>query len=222
MSIPDTLAHQIELYRASGRVILPDRESFAEQSWFSIMAGLGLEPRTHDPFVALVDEGMLRTHFARLRQAIAGAVAGIPSHNDFVERYAEAAWSTTLGRAGTLPLPVRSARRPPVGRHGTDVRSERRTGCPGHEPSMRHGRYRVPGSPSPGHGDEMKASLSRARAWPYASSAESDAQRTGVAGGQAFGQVDLQRLGVLPECQGSSPQQFNPAHRSRVVGVAAA
>jgi hypothetical protein len=91
MTIPDTLAHQIELYRASGRVIVLDRDGFAEQSWFSIMQGLGLQPRTHDPFVELVDEKTLGTHFARLRQAIAGTVAGVPSHNDFVERYAKAA-----------------------------------------------------------------------------------------------------------------------------------
>jgi len=91
MAIPDTLAHQIELYRSSGRVIILDRESFAEQSWISIMTGLGLEPRAHDPFVELVDEGTLRTHFARLRQAIAGTVGGMPSHNDFVERYVKAA-----------------------------------------------------------------------------------------------------------------------------------
>jgi hypothetical protein len=91
MTIPDTLAHQIELYRTSGRVIILDRDSFAEPSWFSIMHGLGLEPRKHDPFVELVDEQTLRTHFARLRQAIAGTVAGAPRHADFVERYAKAA-----------------------------------------------------------------------------------------------------------------------------------
>jgi hypothetical protein len=55
------------------------------------MQGLGLQPRTHDPFVELVDEKTLGTHFARLRQAIAGTVAGVPSHDDFVERYAKAA-----------------------------------------------------------------------------------------------------------------------------------
>jgi hypothetical protein len=40
--------------------------------------------------VELVDEGTLRTHFARLRQAIAGTVAGVPLHTAFVERYAQA------------------------------------------------------------------------------------------------------------------------------------
>jgi hypothetical protein len=91
MTIPETLAHQIELYRASGRMIILDRDGFAEQSWFSIMYGLGLEPRTHDPSVELVDLETLRAHFAGLHQAIAGTVAGVPSHGDFVERYAKAA-----------------------------------------------------------------------------------------------------------------------------------
>jgi hypothetical protein len=90
MTIPDTLAHQIELFRASGRVIVLDRDSFAEQSWFSIMFGLGLEPRAHDPYVELVDESALRMHFARLHKAIAATVGGMPQHASFVERYAKA------------------------------------------------------------------------------------------------------------------------------------
>ena len=90
MTIPDTLAHQIELYRDSGRVVILDPDSFAEPSWISIMFGQGLQPRAHDPFVELVDEQMLRTHFARLRQAIAGTVAGVPDHGAFIERHAKA------------------------------------------------------------------------------------------------------------------------------------
>ncbi|MFZ5551232.1 MAG: tryptophan halogenase family protein [Pseudomonadota bacterium] len=90
MPIPDTLAHQIEVYRESGRVVILDKDSFAEPSWISIMHGQGLEPRANDPFAGLVDEQALRTHFTRLRQAIAGTVAGMPDHAAFIERYAKA------------------------------------------------------------------------------------------------------------------------------------
>jgi tryptophan halogenase len=90
MPIPDTLRHQMELFRESGRVCILDRESFEEASWISIMFGLGLAPKKHDPFADLVDEAALRTHFKRLREAIAGTVAGMPDHGAFIERYAKA------------------------------------------------------------------------------------------------------------------------------------
>ncbi len=90
MPIPDSLAHQIELFRESGRVVILDSESFAEPSWISMMYGLGLEPRSLDPFTELVDEQTLRAHFMRLRQAIAGTVDAMPDHGDFIERHVKA------------------------------------------------------------------------------------------------------------------------------------
>jgi tryptophan halogenase len=54
------------------------------------MAGLGLQPQSHDPFVDRIDEQALRTHFQRLRSAIAQTVAAMPEHGEFIERYAKA------------------------------------------------------------------------------------------------------------------------------------
>ena len=70
MPIPDTLAHQIELFRSTGRVAILDPDSFAEPSWVSLFLGLGLKPEAYDPFVDHVDEGALVQHFARVRQAL--------------------------------------------------------------------------------------------------------------------------------------------------------
>ena len=90
MPIPDTLRHQIELFRTSGRVAILDSDSFAESSWISMMVGLGLVPQTHDPFVDLVDEAKLRTHFSRLHTAIAQTVAGMPDHAQYIKRHCKA------------------------------------------------------------------------------------------------------------------------------------
>ncbi len=91
MKLPDTLAHQIELFRGTGRVMVNDPESFLEPSWVSIYLGLGLKPERLDPFVEQVDEHALRTHFLRLRQAIAGTVAAMPDHAAYIERHVKAA-----------------------------------------------------------------------------------------------------------------------------------
>ncbi|HEY0954737.1 MAG TPA: tryptophan halogenase family protein [Roseateles sp.] len=90
MPIPDNLAHQIELFRTTGRVAIFDRDSFAEPSWVSLFLGLGLKPEAYDPFVDLVDEAALVQHFARLRQAIAQTVAGMPDHADYISRHVKA------------------------------------------------------------------------------------------------------------------------------------
>jgi tryptophan halogenase len=88
MPIPDSLHHQIELFRSSGRVAILDRDGFAEPSFISILFGLGVEPRTWDPFIDRVDEQALRSHFARLRSAIAGTVAAMPDHAAYIASHA--------------------------------------------------------------------------------------------------------------------------------------
>jgi tryptophan halogenase len=90
MPIPDSLAHHIELFRESGRVVIMDPEGFLDSSWISLMAGLGVMPRSEDPFVELVDEQAVRTHFSRLHAAIAGTVAGMPLHAQYIEQAAKA------------------------------------------------------------------------------------------------------------------------------------
>ncbi|MDM4765205.1 tryptophan halogenase family protein [Pelomonas sp. SE-A7] len=91
MPIPDTLAHQIELFRASGRVAILDPEGFAEPSWVSLLLGLGVLPRGHDPLADRVPLDQLRQHFERVRQAITQTVAGTPDHAAYLERHAKAA-----------------------------------------------------------------------------------------------------------------------------------
>jgi glycine/D-amino acid oxidase-like deaminating enzyme len=91
MPIPDTLAHQIELFRESGRVAIFDPDGFAEPSWVSLFLGLGLRPAGHDPFVDHIDPQALLQHFARLRQAIQHTVGGMPVHADYIARHVKAA-----------------------------------------------------------------------------------------------------------------------------------
>ena len=90
MPIPDTLQHQIELFRTSGRVAIYDPEGFAEPSWVSIMMGLGVMPQSYDPFVDRIDQGQLRLHFARVRAAIAQTVEGMPDHGEYIAQHARA------------------------------------------------------------------------------------------------------------------------------------
>ena len=91
MPIPDALQQQIELFRASARVSVRDPNSFREPSWVSIFLGLGLTPQSYPLFIDLIDEGQLRTHFTRVRTAIAQTVAAMPDHGDYIARNVQGA-----------------------------------------------------------------------------------------------------------------------------------
>ena len=90
MPIPDSLQHQIELYRGSGRIAILDPDGFLDASWASIYFGHGLLPKQHDPVVDLIDEAALRQHFGRVRTAIASTVRDMPSHADFMAQVLQA------------------------------------------------------------------------------------------------------------------------------------
>ena len=86
MSIPDSLAHQIELFRQTGRVAIIDHEGFAEPSWVSLLMGLGVIPHRHDPYVDLVDIDLVRRHMKGVHEAIQRTVEAMPTHAEFVAR----------------------------------------------------------------------------------------------------------------------------------------
>ena len=113
MAIPDALQHQIELFRSSGRVAILDRDGFAEPSFISMLFGLGVTPAAWDPFIDRIDEQALRTHFARLRAAIAGTVAAMPDHADYIARLTHAGpVDRDAGpRAAALAAPPRKTQR---------------------------------------------------------------------------------------------------------------
>ncbi|MDC8787070.1 tryptophan halogenase family protein [Roseateles koreensis] len=99
MPIPERLQHQIELFRHTGRVAVLDPEGFLEPSLVSIMMGLGVTPERYDPMVDLIDEVALKTHFARLRAAIAQTVQSMPDHAQYIARHAQAEPAAVVAQA---------------------------------------------------------------------------------------------------------------------------
>jgi tryptophan halogenase len=91
MPIPDSLQHQIELFRETGHVTVLDPDGFAEPSFVAMMMGLGVVPKRYDPLVDLIDIRKLHGHFAGLRDAIAKEVARMPSHSDYLAKNVPAA-----------------------------------------------------------------------------------------------------------------------------------
>jgi tryptophan halogenase len=87
MAIPDTLTERIELFRDSGYVHRESDELFRTASWLFVMLGQGLKPRNYHHMGALIGDERVRRALESLKGNIAGAVAGMPSHSQFLERY---------------------------------------------------------------------------------------------------------------------------------------
>jgi tryptophan halogenase len=84
MPIPDSLRHQIDLFRGTGRVVVYDQQGFSVSSHISILMGLGVVPESCDPLIDLMDRQRLREHFAMVRETIRRAVSGMPEHGRFI------------------------------------------------------------------------------------------------------------------------------------------
>ncbi len=91
MSIPDSLAHRLEVFRASGRVPRFAADLFAVPSWLAVLLGQEVWPSASDPLVARHEPGRLRAELAEVRAKLERlAEAGVP-HAEFLARFCQPA-----------------------------------------------------------------------------------------------------------------------------------
>ncbi len=87
MDVPDSLTQKIELFRETGRVFRRNEELFAENSWVQVMLGQGITPRAHHPVAEKLRDEELDRFLRSIREQVTKAVAGMPSHGQYVARY---------------------------------------------------------------------------------------------------------------------------------------
>ncbi len=90
MSIPDTLAAKVELFRESGRFFREGEEMFALTSWVQVMVGQRIVPAAWHPLVDSLPEKDLMALGDSVRGVIASCVAAMPTHEQFIDRYCKA------------------------------------------------------------------------------------------------------------------------------------
>lgn len=84
MSVPDRLAEKIRVFENAGRTFRENEELFNDTSWFAVMAGQGLQPRTYDPVANLLTLAETRERLAQIRDTVAAAAEYMPTHRDFI------------------------------------------------------------------------------------------------------------------------------------------
>ena len=81
MTLPDTLAFRIELWRRYGVLHEYDEEGFDATSWLAVHAGMDHWPERDDPVFAEVAPQRALHALKGRRDALAAAVAGMPPHH---------------------------------------------------------------------------------------------------------------------------------------------
>jgi tryptophan halogenase len=86
MSVPDTLAHRMELFRERGVVARYREGMFLDPSWHAVLVGQKVLPRAWDPCADACAEADLAAHLERLNAGYARALETMPPHAAFLER----------------------------------------------------------------------------------------------------------------------------------------
>jgi len=102
MPIPDSLAHKIELFRASARIFREHEELFTEASWVQVLLGQAILPEAQHPIVDLLSDTELLQFAAGIKGVLERSAAAMPTHEQFIARHC----------AASVPPPTQSTDSP--------------------------------------------------------------------------------------------------------------
>ena len=87
MTIPDSLAEKIELFRRRGRVVKYREGAFLDGSWIAVYLGQGVIPAGHDMRADLPDSESLLAGMEKVRLEIRAAAEAMPDHLSRIRQY---------------------------------------------------------------------------------------------------------------------------------------
>jgi tryptophan 7-halogenase len=85
MPVPDRLEEKMRVFMNAGRCFRENDELFNDTSWFAVMAGQLMQPRTYDPVANLLSLEETQTRLAQIRDAVAKSADYMPEHRHFIE-----------------------------------------------------------------------------------------------------------------------------------------
>ena len=90
MQLPETLAHRITMFRERAHVWQKDGELFRTDSWIQVMLYQGIWPEHYHHLTSAMPVADLTRFLEGIRSTINRALEQMPSHQDFLDRYARA------------------------------------------------------------------------------------------------------------------------------------
>ncbi len=90
MDIPDSLKTRIALYKDNARLYRHDNEIFGETSWFAVMHGQGILPKSYHPLANSLPEAELTGRMDQLKRVTQACLDQMPSHQSFIDDFCKA------------------------------------------------------------------------------------------------------------------------------------
>jgi tryptophan 7-halogenase len=84
ITLPDSLQERIELFKGHGALREGVDELFRGSSWQSVFEGMGISPRVYSRGVENMEYAEIEAAMATAKAAIAGMVAHLPTHEEFL------------------------------------------------------------------------------------------------------------------------------------------
>ncbi|WP_435199180.1 tryptophan halogenase family protein [Qipengyuania sp. 902] len=84
MTVPDSLADKLELWRKAARIEKYSDGLFYDASWIAVYVGQGMLPERHDTRPALGNPQQLAQATERLREAVLREVGAMPNHREYL------------------------------------------------------------------------------------------------------------------------------------------
>ena len=91
MEIPDELAHRMEVFQRTGRLVTHEDDGFAPPSWLAIYRGLKVMPDRYDPLVDRMGVEEIRALLDSRRAAILRVAEAMPDQQAFIDKVCRAA-----------------------------------------------------------------------------------------------------------------------------------
>jgi tryptophan halogenase len=86
MEIPETLAEKYRVFKSYGRVFRENDELFNDTSWFAVMIGQLMNPKSYDPVADVLDLAETKRRLDEIRSAIRVSADYMPPHREFIQK----------------------------------------------------------------------------------------------------------------------------------------
>lgn len=84
ITLPDSLAHKITLFKESGNLLREQNDLFLESSWLQVLYGQGITPKDYHGLVNSVPEVQLNQMLTRLLEIKKEPIAKLPTHDEYI------------------------------------------------------------------------------------------------------------------------------------------
>jgi tryptophan 7-halogenase len=90
MDIPEKLTERMRIFLNNGRVYRENEELFTETSWFSVMIGQLMKPRSFDPVAQLMSQELTQSRLNEIQSVVKASADYMPMHLDFIKEHCAA------------------------------------------------------------------------------------------------------------------------------------